>query len=434
MIPVVVKQVFIHPGVIQGLGTMGRGITVSLAETGLSVVAVETEEKQLMEAKQAIRGMMERGAKRRRAVPEHGRVSYGLNLQAVADADLVIEAVFEDMPLKKKLFQQLSAVCKPDTFLCTNTSGLDVDQLASETRRPELVVGMHFFAPAHVMKLLEVVYGAHSSPETVATAMDLGKKMGKVSVAVGNCRGFVGNRMLKLYKDQTFFLLEEGATPELVDQALEEFGFAMGAFRMSDLSGLDVGWRVRKADGLVQPGLASGSQSRVRMGRRYSPLGDLLCEQGRFGQKTGRGWYRYDKPGGRAAIPDPWVHNFLKDYRSQHSLVARRIDAQEVLERCLYSLINEGFRILEEGIAAGPEDIDVIYVFGYGWPRHRGGPMFYASMVGLEKVQERLQHYHQVHPDVPDLQPCRLLRRLVASGSPPPHKWREVIKKVRSHL
>lgn len=413
---------------------MGRGIAVSLVQMGLSVVAVETQEKQHMEAKQAISGMLERGAKRRGVAPAHDLICYSLNLQAVADVDLVIEAVFEDMALKKKLFQQLSAICKPGTFLCTNTSTLDIGQLASQTRSPELVVGMHFFAPAHVMKLLEVVYGPRSSPQAVATAMHLGKKMGKVSVAVGNCLGFVGNRMLKPYVEQSFFLLEEGATPELVDQALEEFGFAMGVFKMGDLSGLDIGWRVRKGEGLAQPGMASGQTSRVRQGRRYSPIGDLLCEQGRFGQKTGRGWYQYEKPGSRVARPDPWLRSFLEEYRARHGLVARRIDHQEVLERCLYSLINEGFRILEEGIASGPEDIDVIYVLGYSWPRHRGGPMFYAGMVGLAKVLERLEHYHQVHPDVPYLQPCNLLRKLVARGSPPIQKWGEVIKSVQSQL
>lgn len=413
---------------------MGRGITVALAQAGFSVVAVETNEKQLTEAKQAVSGMLERGAKRRGVPLSLSQIIYSHKIQPVADVDLVIEAVFEDMALKKTIFQQLSAICKPGTFLCTNTSGLDIDELAAQTQNPELVVGMHFFAPAHVMKLLEVVYGRRSSPQAVATAMQIGKKMDKVSVAVGNCRGFVGNRMLKSYLEQAFFLLEEGATPELVDEALEEFGFAMGVFRMSDLSGLDVGWKVRKASGLVATEALTGPSARVREGRRYSPLGDLLCEQQRFGQKTGRGWYQYDKPGGRVAIPDPWLHRFLEEYRAQHGLVARRIDHQEVLDRCLYALINEGFRILEDGIAAGPEDIDVIYVLGYGWPRHRGGPMFYAEMVGLNKVLERLEHYHQVHPDVPNLQPCSLLRKLVASGSPPVQKWREVINKPHSQL
>ncbi|XP_077583622.1 peroxisomal bifunctional enzyme [Stigmatopora nigra] len=411
-----------------GLGTMGRGIAVSLAQAGLSVVAVEAQEKPLTEAKQAISGMLQRGAQRRGVAAELDRIAYSQTLKAVADVDLVIEAVFEDLDLKKQLFQQLSALCKPKTFLCTNTSTLDIDVLASQSRHPELVVGMHFFAPAHAMKLLEVVYGSRSSPETLATVMNLGKKLGKVSVAVGNCRGFVGNRMLKPFMEQGFFLLEEGATPELVDSVLEEFGFAMGLFRMSDMSGIDVGWRVRKEEGLVQPANAT----RVRNGRRYSPLGDLLYEQGRFGQKTGHGWYCYDS--GHEARPDPWLHRFLEEYRAKQGLVVRTIGAQEVLERCLYTLINEGFRILEEGIAAGPEDVDVIYILGYSWPKYRGGPMFYASMVGLTKILERLEHYWQAHPDVPYLQPCDLLRRLVASGSPPVHKWREFIPKTRSSL
>uniref|UniRef100_A0A3P9H0E2 Peroxisomal bifunctional enzyme n=1 Tax=Oryzias latipes TaxID=8090 RepID=A0A3P9H0E2_ORYLA len=422
----------VHKAMVIGLGTMGRGISVALVQAGVSVVAMETNEKQLMEAKQAILSMLERGAKRRGVAPALDKIGYSSNMEPAADVDLVIEAVFEDMALKKKVFQQLSALCKPGTFLCSNTSGLDIDQLASETRHPELVVGMHFFAPAHVMKLLEVVYGSRSSPQAVATAMELGKQMGKVSVAVGNCRGFVGNRMLKPYLEQAFFLLEEGTTPEFVDQVLEEFGFAMGVFRMSDLSGLDVGWRVRKADGLLN--VSEGHSARIRQGCRYSPLGDLLCEQGRFGQKTGRGWYQYDKPGGRVAKPDPWLHGFLEKFRTQHGLVARRIDHQEVLERCLYALMNEGFRILEDGIAAGPEDIDVIYVLGYSWPPHRGGPMFYAGMVGLQKVLERLEHYHQEHPDIPSLKPCNLLRKLVVNGSPPVHKWREFLKKPQSQL
>lgn len=409
---------------------MGRGITVALVQAGLSVTAVETQEHQLMEGQRAVSDMLERAAKRRGVASAVGMVRYSQDIQAVADVELVIEAVFEDMALKEQVFKQLSAVCEAGTLLCTNTSALDIDHIASQIQSPELVVGMHFFAPAHVMKLLEVVYGPRSAPQAVATAMDLGKRMGKVSVAVGNCKGFVGNRMLKPYVEEALFLLEEGASPESVDRALVEFGFPMGVFRMSDLSGLDVGWRVRKADGLVDP----GQFTRVRQGRRYSPLGDLLCEQGRFGQKTGQGWYMYDKAGSRVARPDPWLQSFLEQYRARHGLVARQIDSQEVLERCLYTLINEGFQILQEGIAAGPEDIDVIYVFGYGWPRHRGGPMFYASLVGLPKVLQRLEHYQQLHPDVPHFQPSSLLQRLVASGSPPIQRWREVIRKLHSSL
>ncbi|KAK7939528.1 hypothetical protein WMY93_002854 [Mugilogobius chulae] len=387
-----------------GLGTMGRGITVALAQAGLSVVAVETEQQQMIAGQRAVSDMLERAAQRRGVSSAVYRVRYSMKLEAVADVQLVIEAVFEDMVLKEQLFKQLSSICKADTLLCSNTSALDIDHLASQTRSPQLVVGMHFFAPAHVMKLLEVVHGPRSAPQAVATAMELGKRIGKVSVAVGNCRGFVGNRMLMPYSQEALFLVEEGASPEVVDRALEEFGFPMGFFRMSDLSGLDVGWRVRKADGLVKP----GQMSRVRQGRRYCPLGDLLCEQGRFELPRG--------------------------YRARQGLVSRRIDSKEVLERCLYSLINEGFRILEDGIAAGPEDIDMIYVFGYGWPRHRGGPMFYASQVGLDRVLQALEHYQQLHPDVPHLQPSRLLRKLVSSGSPPIHRWKEVIKKPHSAL
>ncbi|XP_055009707.1 peroxisomal bifunctional enzyme isoform X2 [Boleophthalmus pectinirostris] len=413
-----------------GLGTMGRGITVALALAGLSVVAVETQQQQMMAGQSAVSGMLARAAQKRGVPSVKHQVHYSVELEAVADVELVIEAVFEDLGLKKQIFKRLSSVCKTDTLLCSNTSALDIDELASQTHRPELVVGMHFFAPAHLMKLLEVVYGPRSAPQAVATVMKLGKRIGKVSVAVGNCRGFVSNRMLKLYAEQAVFLVEEGASPEMVDHTLEKFGFPMGLFRMSDLSGLDVGWKVRKAEGLVEP----GQMSRVRQGRRYCPLGDLLCEQGRFGQKTGRGWYLYEPAGSREARPDPWLQSFLEEYRARQGLVPRRIDSQEVLERCLYSLINEGFNILQEGIAAGPEDIDMIYVFGFSFPRHRGGPMFYASQVGLSRVLQRLEHYQQQHPDVPYLQPSSLLRRLVSSGSPPIQKWKEVMRTPHSAL
>ncbi|XP_030642344.1 peroxisomal bifunctional enzyme [Chanos chanos] len=424
----------VHRAAVIGLGTMGRGITVSLVAAGVSVVAVEVGEKQLQAGKQMVMAILERQAQKKGVAAPLDLLRFSNNLKDIGGVDLVIEAVFEDMALKKQIFKELSSVCKIDTLLCTNTSGLDIDVLASITGRPQQVVGMHFFAPAHMMKLLEVVHGRHSSPEAVATAMSLGKKMGKVSVAVGNCPGFVGNRMLMPYVEQANFLLEEGATPEQVDQALEEFGFAMGVFRMSDLSGLDVGWRVRKEAGLTGPSVAATESPRKRQGRRYGPIADLICEQGRLGQKTGCGWYLYDRPGGREAKPDPWIRRFLEEYRTKHGLKARAIDKQEILDRCLFSLINEGFRALEDGIAAGPEDVDVIYVFGYSWPRHMGGPMFYAGMVGLARVLERLEHYHQAHPDVPSLQPSTLLRRLVASGSPPVQQWRGFIKRMRSQL
>ncbi|XP_051564785.1 peroxisomal bifunctional enzyme isoform X2 [Myxocyprinus asiaticus] len=417
-----------------GLGTMGRGIAVSLARVGISVIAVETEKKLLETGRQMVVGMLERDAKRRGVTASLNLLKFTLSLQDLKDVDLVIEAVFEDMKLKESIFKELSKVCRPGTLLCTNTSGLDVDALAGVTDRPHLVAGMHFFSPAHVMKLLEVVCGPRSSSETIATVMSLGKRIGKVSVAVGNCPGFVGNRMLKPYLDQASFLLEEGATPEQVDKALEEFGFAMGCFRMSDLAGLDVGWRVRKESGLTGPDVDRNYPPRRRHGHRYCPIPDMICEQGRMGQKTGRGWYMYDKPGSTDAKPDPLIQSLLEVYRSRYGIQPRNISSQEIIERCLFALANEGFRILEDGIAARPEDIDVIYLFGYGFPRHRGGPMFNASMVGLQRVLERLEHYQQTHPDVPHLEPSPLLKKLVACGSPPIQKWGEHIKKMYSHL
>ncbi|XP_035265261.1 peroxisomal bifunctional enzyme [Anguilla anguilla] len=424
----------VRKAAVIGLGTMGRGIVVSFARAGIPVVAVEMDAKQLEAGSQAVAGMLERDAARRGAEPALGLVRYAADLRDLREVDLVVEAVFEDLALKRQVFGELSSACEPDTLLCSNTSSLDLDQLAAAVRRPELVVGMHFFAPAHVMKLLEVVCGPRSAPAAVATVMQLGKRLGKVSVAVGNSPGFVGNRMLMPYLRQASFLLEEGASPEQVDGALEEFGFPMGVFRMSDMSGLDVGWRVRKGFGLTGPGVAPGEPTRSRQGSRYCPLPDLLCEQGRLGQKTGSGWYLYDGPGGQEARPDPWMRGFLEEYRSLHGLRARPISQQEVLERCLYALTNEGFRVLEDGMAAGPEDVDVIYVVGYSWPAHTGGPMFHAAAVGLPAVLDRLEHYHRAHPDVPELQPSPLLRKLVAMGSPPIHKWREVIKGIHSQL
>lgn len=413
---------------------MGRGIAVSLIKAGVPVVALEMDAKQLELGKNAVTGILQRDAQRRGISPPLDLLTFTLSFHQLRDVDLVIEAVFEDMNLKKRVFSDLSKVLRVDALICTNTSGLNIDELAAVIDRPPLVVGMHFFAPAHVMKLLEVVYGTRSSPEAVATVMALGKRIGKVCVAVGNCPGFVGNRMLKHYLDQSVFLLEEGATPEEVDQALEEFGFAMGIFKVADLSGLDVGWRVRKASGLIGPDVDPVKPSRWRLGRRYCPLPDMLCQQGRLGQKTGRGWYLYESPGSKEAKSDPEIRNFLKDYRHKYGIEPQHITSQEVIERCALALANEGFRILEDGIVASPEDIDMIYLFGYGWPRHRGGPMFYASQVGLSVVLKKLEHYHRLHPDVPSLEPSRLLRRLVAEGSPPIQQWRTHLSNLRSHL
>lgn len=423
----------VRQAAVIGLGTMGRGIAVSLSRAGIPVIAVETEQKRLKAGRKAVNSMLTRESQKRGLAEVHlGSVSFTLDLRKLRDTDLVIEAVFEDMALKKQIFSKLSSVCRPDALLCTNTSGLNIDEIASAASRPELVVGTHFFAPAHVMKLLEVVCGPRTSPVAVATAMQLAKRLEKIGVVVGNCSGFVGNRMMRPYTEQAYYLLEEGARPEEVDLVLEEFGFAMGIFRVMDLSGLDVGWRSRKELGLTGPKLPSGNEARSRGGKRYSPLPDILCESGRLGQKTGRGWYLYEKE--RVATPDPWLQSFLEDYRSRFGIQSRRVGQDEILERCLYSLINEGFRILQEGIAASPEDIDVIYVSGYGWPRHRGGPMFYAWMVGLPKVLDKLEHYHRTHPDIPNLEPSNMLRKLVARGSPPVHQWRALIQQHSSQL
>ncbi|XP_055977824.1 peroxisomal bifunctional enzyme [Sorex fumeus] len=414
---------------VLGLGTMGRGIVLSLAKAKIPVVAVESDKKQLQIADKIITSILEKEASKmqQNGYPGSGpKPKLTTSLKDLSGVDLVIEAVFEEMNLKKRVFAELSAVCKPEAFLCTNTSALDIDEIASATDRPHLVIGTHFFSPAHIMKLLEVIPSQHSSPTTIATVMNLAKKIKKFGVVVGNCFGFVGNRMLFPYYSQTHFLLEEGSTPQEIDQVLEEFGFKMGPFRVSDLAGLDVGWKSRKGQGLTGPALPPGTPARMRGYKRYCPIPDMLCEAGRFGQKTGKGWYQYDKPLGRIHKPDPWLAKFLSQYRETHHIEPRIISQEEILERCIYSLINEAFRILEDGMAAGPEHIDVVYLHGYGWPRHKGGPMFYASTVGLPTVLEKLQKYYRQHPDIPQLEPCNYLKKLASQGNPPLKEWQRL--------
>ncbi|XP_072496516.1 peroxisomal bifunctional enzyme [Notamacropus eugenii] len=414
---------------VVGLGTMGRGIVICLLKANIPVIAMEQNEKQLDQAKKVITSLLEREvSKRKRSGQEWKppRLQFTTSLDEVAGVDLVIEAVFEEMGLKKQIFGKLSAKCKPSTFLCTNTSALDVDEIALSTSHPQQVIGTHFFAPAHLMNLLEVIPSRYSSPTAIATVMSLAKAMNKVGVVVGNCFGFVGNRMLYSFSEQNNFLIEDGSQPAEVDQALEEFGFRMGPFRVSDLSGLDVGWNLRKNRGLTGPAIAPGTPMRQRDGRRYCPIPDILYEHGRFGQKTGKGWYLYDKPMGRISKPDPWLSKFLSEYRQNHHIEPRVITSDEIVERTVYSLINEGFRILEEGMAAGPEHIDVIYNNGYGWPRHKGGPMFYASVVGLPTIVEKLQKYYQKNQDIPKLEPCNLLKKLASQGNPPLQEWQRL--------
>lgn len=422
---------------ILGLGTMGRGIVISFAKAQFPVIAVESDKKQLETASKIITSILEKEASK---MQQSGHPWSGpkprltTSMKELSGVDLVIEAVYEEINLKKRVFAELSAICKPEAFLCTNTSALDIDEIASSSDRPHLVIGTHFFSPAHVMKLLEVIPSRFSSPTTIATVMNLSKKIKKIGVVVGNCSGFVGNRMLRSYYDQTYFLLEEGSKPEEIDEVLEEFGFKMGPFRVSDLAGLDIGWKSRKGQGLTGPTLPPGSSARKRGGRRYCPIPDMLCESGRFGQKTGKGWYLYDKPLGRIHKPDPWLSQFLAQYRETYHIKPRIISRDEILERCLYSLINEAFRILEEGMAAAPEHIDVIYLHGYGWPRHKGGPMFYASTVGLPMVLEKLQKYHRQNPDIPQLEPCDYLKKLASQGNLPLEEWQSLAGPPRSKL
>ncbi|XP_070802058.1 peroxisomal bifunctional enzyme [Pituophis catenifer annectens] len=430
----------IRKAAVIGLGTMGQGIVVALVKAKIPVVALEKDKKHLEIARKAIKACLERETLRMQQkgktldIHKAKLLHFTLDFGALKDVDLVIEAVFEDMVLKKEIFCKLSEVCKPEAFLGTNTSCLDIDEIASITNRPQQVIGTHFFSPAHVMKLIEIIHGQHTSPTAIATIMKVAKIMGKCGVLVENCFGFVGNRLLNSYNEQTYFLLEEGSTPEEMDKILEEFGFKLGPFKVSDLAGLDVGWKSRIGQGLTGANLPLGTPPCQRDGKRYSPLPDVLCEQGRYGQKTGKGWYLYDRPGGKTAKSDPWLHNFLQNYRNVHNITTRTITQEEILERCLYSLINEGFRILSEEIASCPEAIDTIYINGYGWPRHKGGPMFYASEIGLPKILRKLQKYAEANPDIPKLQPSPFLQKLVTLGSPPLKNWPSLVRAQQNKL
>jgi 3-hydroxyacyl-CoA dehydrogenase len=315
----------------------------------------------------------------------------------------VIEAVFEEMALKKDVFGRLDTLCRPEAVLATNTSTLDVNEIAAATSHPGQVLGMHFFSPANVMRLLEIVRGKATAPGALATAMAVARRMGKVGVVVGVCDGFVGNRILHQYTREAAFLIEEGALPQQVDQVLYDFGLPMGPFAMGDLAGLDVGWRVRKhrkAQGTLK-------------GRYAGHVADRLCETGRFGQKTQAGYYRYE-PGSRTPLPDPEVEALIARTAQELGIARRPISDEEILARCLYPMINEGAKILEEGIALRPGDIDIIWINGYGFPAYRGGPMHYADTIGLQTVHEGLLAFQAEHGEV--WQPAPLLARLAKEG------------------
>jgi 3-hydroxyacyl-CoA dehydrogenase len=387
---------------IIGAGTMGGGIAMAFANAGIPVLLKETDQAALDRGLATIRknydGSVRRGRFTQQFVDERLKlITPTLKYDGFADADMVVEAVFEGMALKKQVFGELDRICKRGAILASNTSTLSIDEIAQSTSRPEAVIGTHFFSPANVMRLLEIVRGKATGKEVIATCMQLAKKLGKVGVLVGNCRGFAGNRMFGPYRREAQFLVEEGASVQAVDNALYDYGMAMGPLAVGDLAGLDVGWRIRKEyRHLEKPGV------------RQPIAEDRLCEMGRYGQKTGAGWYKYDE--NRRAVPDPEVAGLVRQWAGEAGIPQRQISAEEIVDRCLYALVNEGAHILEEGYALRAVDIDIIYLNGYGFPAHRGGPMWYADTVGLKKVYDRICEFERQHGEL--WQPAPLLKQL----------------------
>ena len=397
----------IRKAAVIGAGTMGGGIAMCFANAGIPVTLIDMTQEAVDKGMQRIKGnyaaTVEKG--RLTAVDMDKRMALiqgNSNLGKVADADIVIEAVFERMDVKQELFKKLDGIVQQGTILATNTSTLDVDKIAAATTRPEDVIGTHFFSPANVMRLLEVVRGKKTAKDVLATTMKLGKTLKKVPVVSGVCDGFIGNRMLEKYVQQSLFLLEEGATPAQIDGALQRWGMAMGPFAMYDMAGNDIGWEIRKRRAKERPDMV------------YSKFADRICEKGWFGQKSGRGWYRYEK-GSRKPVPDPEVEKLLQDYRKEIKVAPRKIADDEIVERCIYALANEGARILDEGIALRASDIDMVYLTGYGFPPYRGGPMFYADQVGLDKVLSSIKRFQEGYQGS-QWQPAPLLAKLAKEG------------------
>ncbi|MFN7856831.1 MAG: 3-hydroxyacyl-CoA dehydrogenase NAD-binding domain-containing protein [Acidovorax sp.] len=395
-------------GVI-GAGTMGGGISMNFLNAGIPVRILEMKQEALDRGVATIRKNYEaqvNKGKLKQDKYEQRMALLGttLSYDDLKDCDLIIEAVFEEMGVKEAVFKQLDAVAKPGAILASNTSTLDVDKIAAFTKRPQDVVGMHFFSPANVMKLLEVVRGKETAKDVLATVMATAKKIKKTAVVSGVCDGFIGNRMIEQYSRQAGFLLDEGCTPQQVDKAIEKFGFAMGPFRMGDLAGNDIGWAIRKRRAVE------------RADMKYSRTADTLCEMGRFGQKTGAGWYDY-QPGKRDAIPSDLVNAMIEDHRSALGITPRKISDEEIVQRLVFALVNEGAHILEDGIASKSGDIDMVYLTGYGFPIHRGGPMHYASEVGLFNVVQAMSRFAK-NPldDAAFWKPAPLLARLAAEG------------------
>jgi 3-hydroxyacyl-CoA dehydrogenase len=393
---------------IIGAGTMGTGIAINFLNASIPVRLLEAGREALDKGVARIRDTYGSQVKKGKLTQEKldarmALLAPTLDYADLAQSDFVIEAVFEDMGVKEKVFRALDEVMKPGSILATNTSTLDVDRIASFTKRPQDVLGTHFFSPANVMKLLEVVRGAKTAKDVLATTMALAKTLRKTAVVSGVCDGFIGNRMLQQYSRQALLMLEEGAGVAQVDAAMEKFGFAMGPFRVSDLAGNDISWQIRKRRRIEHPEL------------KYPEVADRLCELGRFGQKTGAGWYDY-KPGDRTAYPSAVVDELVSASRKAAGLVPRKIDDLEIVDRLVYALVNEGAALLEEKIAQRASDIDVVYLMGYGFPIHRGGPMFYADTVGLYAVERRMREFAANPHAAPDFwKPAPLLARLAAA-------------------
>lgn len=395
-------------GVI-GAGTMGGGITMNFLNAGIPVTMLEMKQEALDRGVATIRKNYEAQVKKGKLKQDKyeqrmALLKTTLDYKDLAQADLVIEAVFEEMGVKQKVFETLDEVMKPGAILASNTSTLDVNKIAAFTKRPQDVVGLHFFSPANVMKLLEVVRGAKTGKDVMATVMSVAKKIKKTAVVSGVCDGFIGNRMIEQYSRQAGFLLDEGATPAQVDRAVEKFGFAMGPFRMGDLAGNDIGWAIRKR------------RATERADMKYSRTADKLCELGRFGQKTGAGWYDYQE-GKRDAIPSKLVEEMIAEHRKSLGIAPRKISDEEIVQRLVFALVNEGAHILEEGIAARASDIDMVYITGYGFPFFRGGPMLYADQVGLFNVVQAMKRFQKnPNDDAKFWEPAPLLAKLAAEG------------------
>ncbi|UIF89866.1 3-hydroxyacyl-CoA dehydrogenase [Cupriavidus sp. UYPR2.512] len=392
---------------VVGAGTMGGGIAMALANIGIPVTLIDSSQQGPDTGLGRVRDNYAGSVSRGKLEPAEmelrlSRITGSLDLADAAQADMVIEAVFEDMALKQQVFRKLDAVCKPGAILATNTSGLDVDAIAAVTQRPQDVVGAHFFSPAHVMRLLEVVRARETAPDVIATLMDLGRRMGKTAVLARVYPGFIGNALFRNYTREAHFLVEEGALPHEVDQALTGFGYAMGIFAVHDMAGNDVGYQTRKAQMATRP-----------QDRRWNDLILKLTELGRLGQKSGKGWYRYE-PGSRQPLRDPEVEAFIEQESARLGIVRRPIGAEEIIKRCVYGMVNEGAKLLEAGVALRPSDIDTVYLTGYGFPARHGGPMYYADRIGLREVYADIERFHAEHGYW--WEPAPLLARLAREG------------------